>query len=377
MKTYCYVGNWGKEGEGFSIVICAYDPETGALTELKRIAPEISVGCLYQKDGILYCTHERETLDGLRAGGGGLVLAYTIDPQTGGLKEISQMPSCGAMAAYVVAQGDYVVAVNHATRDGHVTVMKRDRSGKYHIRIVYDESMTALFSRRPDGSVGELLDIFRTSGCGPVAGIQNSPHIHSVQVSPSGNLYCICDKGSDRVYLLRIEGNTLQNCGSFRTGAGYAPRYSVFHPQRPYLYVNNELQPYLYALRYTEEGRLSEIASVRVLPEDIENPAGFGQSDLRISADGRFLYDLFRGVNAVAVFWIDEESGRPERIQYKALGGETPRGCALSPDGKHLLIAAIGSGEAKSFPVREDGTLGDQDSALSCGTPGCLSFYTV
>lgn len=378
MDTYCYVGNREKAGKTtnpLGITICRYDEAAGHLTVIENVALELNVGSLFIDRNVLYCTNERPELPYTRIGGGGQIFAFAIDSATGLLTELNHQPSFAPMPNYAVSSGDYVVLANHATRDSHVTISERDDSGKFRVKVLFDDSSLVLYPRRADGSIGEPLDIWKADGQGPIDGIQYGPHLHSVVVSPSGKLFSVCDKGSDHVYLFRVENDRLVIAGVFAADSGYAPRYSIFHPTKPFLFANNEFQPYLYSFRYGEEGKLEKVGCVRVLPEGVENPKSHGQSDLRVSPDGKYLYDMFRQINMIFVYSIDQETGELTCIQSFQSEGKNLRGCAISPEGRFLLVAADESRNVLSYPINPDGTLGPAAENLTLASPANLAFY--
>jgi 6-phosphogluconolactonase (cycloisomerase 2 family) len=376
MDTYCYVGNRKKIGkmEGpLGISICRYDEAVGSLSVIGNVAPEINAGFLFIDRDVLYCVDERPNLPGMRIGGGGQVYAFAINPATALLTELNHQPAFGTMPTYIISSGDHILLVNHATKN-QITVSERDNFGKFRIKVLFDASSLVLYQRLKDGSVGELLDVWASSGDGPIDEIQYSSHLHSVVASPSGKLFSVCDKGADRIYMLRIEKNRLAVAGKFKTNPGYAPRYSAFHPTRSFLFVNNEFQPYIDTFRYDEDGKLENAGCVMVLPKGVENPAKHGQSDILVSPNGEYIYDLFRHINMIFVFRIDQETGELTRIQSFQSEGKTLRSCILSPDGHFLLVAADESRNVLTYPVNLDGTLGPSIQSLTQAGPAHLVF---
>ena len=142
-----------------------------------------------------------------------------MNPKTGDLTEINHQPSYGSLPAYaaVDAAGRYLIVVTH-TGNTPITKTVRDATGKYRIVVEYDEAATILFRLHSDGSIGDPCDIYKHCGSGP-DNEQTHPRIHSVTRSPSGNLFAVCDKGSDLLYFFRINRKTekLELCG----GKGY------------------------------------------------------------------------------------------------------------------------------------------------------------
>ena len=103
-KHFCVCRQLGQEIQntrsGFGI--CRYNGETGELKLINNVFDGVIVGatCLESKRNILYCSHESTTLPGYFLGGGGLVYAFAIDPETGDLTEINHQPSYGSLVAF-------------------------------------------------------------------------------------------------------------------------------------------------------------------------------------------------------------------------------------------------------------------------------------
>ena len=379
MQRYCYVGNRARMGISeapLGITVCRYDEDTGRLTPLDTVAPELNAGSLFLDRQVLYSTDDRPTPPGRRAGQGGRIFAFTIDAGTGRLRELGCWSSYAPMANYAVSFDDYVVLANHGT-NGHITTAERDGDGAFHLRLIPDESSLVLYPRHADGSLGAPLDIWKAVGSGPIAHIQDGPHLHSVVLSPSGKLLAVCDKGADRVYLFRVENNRLQIVASCASDPGFAPRYSAFHPTKPFLFVNHEFQPYIDTFHYGEDGALTQAGRTAVLPEGIKAPDTHGQTDILVSTDGRTLYTLFRQINMILVFRIDGHSGALARIQALRSEGKNLRSCAIAPDGRFLLVAAADSGEVLSYPIDAHGTLGPSAARLEQVGPANLIFYSI
>jgi len=224
------------------------------------------------------------------------------------------------------------------------------------------------------------VDIFRLEGDGPEI-FQLGSHAHCVNRSPSGSLYAVCDKGGDQLYLFKVSGanGKLALCeGSpFHSVSGSAPRYCAFHPTLPYLFMNHEYKPIISALGYDEEGRLTHIATIDALPEDVPQGAGPGQSDICIDESGRYLYTLLRQSKAVSLFEIDQDTGALTHSQTFTGICDGARCCAISPDGRYLLITGQSGDEVASYPIAPDGKLAAASSSLALPAPGTVTYYSV
>ena len=91
---------------------------------------------------------------------------------------------------------------------------------------------------------------------------------------------------------------------------------------------------------------MRERATVGTLPAAAsENLA----ADLHLSPAGDRIYLSNRGHNSLAIF-----TAAPNRLALADCGGHWPRNFALTPDGRHVLVANQHSGEVAVLPVRGD-----------------------
>lgn len=383
MSSYVYIGNWclpsqiSDEPKG--IGLCRYMAESGALEYIKTVCPEVFVGAAFfdKKRSVLYVTDERANLPGMRQGGGGQILAFAADPDSGELCELSRCPSYGANPSYLVTDGgDYLLVANHGTRS-NVTVTETDENGEIHIKTLFDESSIVLFPLEENGAVGKPCDIFRLSGEGPGV-FQLGPHAHCIEKSPLGNLYAVCDKGGDQLFMFTLDylrrKIVLCEGSPVHRSPGSAPRYCVFHPRLPYLYINKEYKTVVSVFKYDSDGQLEHINTVDSLPDDITPPVGASQSGICISNDGKYLYTLMRQVNAISVFEISETDGSLNMIQCMKNACDGPRHCAVSADGKYLVVAGFYGKEVVSYPIGEDGKLLPAAASVAQPMPGTVTF---
>ena len=389
--TFVYVGCWQpspsdwaappNKGKGFGIF--KYNPKAGDLELIKTSAYDfVSVGqtCIDFKRNILYCVDERMVhFEGSERRSGSLVYAFAINPKTGDLTQISRRPSLGSLPSYpaVDATGKYLI-VTHHTGNTPINKTVKDASGKFNSVYEYDGVATILFRLNADGSIGEACDAYMHTGSGPDAQ-QTHPRVHSVMMSPSGNLFAVCDKGGDLLFFFRINRQTekLEVCGGqpYKSFAGSAPRYSLFHPTRPYFYMNHEIKPVISAFRYNEEGKLEFIHAVDILPEGTKFDRTTMSSDIRVHPSGKYLYDLIRGLNLISVFAVNEKTGEIQRIQTVPLDGKGPRGCAISRDGRFILIALLDDQKVVVWAIGEDGKVSPTGKSVTQPNPGNVTFF--
>lgn len=388
--TFIYVGNrrprpssWDMPAPPrLGIGIFRYRDSDAAIEHVKDVCPEISVGAVWidMRRQVLYCVHESLTLPGFHQGGGGQVVAYAINPANGDLTELNRQPSHGTLPSYVVVDigGKYLLATHHT---GHTPITRSvtDASGAHRIALEYDDATSVVYRLLDDGCIGEVCDVFQHRGEGGPLPLQTHSQLHSIEMSPSGALFVVCDKGSDEIALFRLDrsaGRLLPCAGSpHKAPPGSSPRYSAFHPSLPYLYVNHETLPLVTAYRYDARGHIEQLHSLELAAGAPADGPKLMQSDLRMHPNGRYLYTLLRGSNEIKVLEVDQDSGRIGVLQSALLDGDGPRGCTVSPDGRFLLIAALVSKEVMVWRIGDDGHVAPVGRVGGQPFPGNITFY--
>lgn len=396
---YACIGSWSARPDpaAAGIRLARYLGETGGLEVVSQGFERLNVGnaCVDAERGILYCTDESATNLDLfdddryrgheshRIGGGGRIFALRLDRATESLQEIDHKPSFGSLPSHVAVDGTgSLLLVTHHTSRTPVTRTTRARGGGggYRIVLEYDAANTVLFPLNDDGSIAEPSDIHRHTGRGGPLGRQTHAQLHSVMAAPSGDLFAVCDKGNDRIVMFRVDraANTLVVGNGTGTHArpGSSPRYATFHPTRPYLYVNFETMGIVEAYRYGASGELALACTASALPTGVRDSLDVKQSDIRIHPSGRHLYSLVRGCDAVSVFSVSEEGDDVRLVQWVELDAKGPRGCAISPDGLFLFVAAVDSDEVISYAIGADGKLSPTGFRLPSTSPGSITFLS-
>lgn len=381
-KVFAYVSSWSHGAGTSGLALYDFDVETGAMSFVRQIddKTEFAVSTIDPKRNILYIVDESGSLPELRISGGGRLFAFKLDPESGNAEQISCVPTFCANPSYVSMDktGNYLVVSNHAGR-GTVTKVNRDAFGKFHMSVEFDDSTVNLYSVNEDGSVGELVDVAKHYGSGPDPKFQMNPHPHCAIMSPSGKLVAVCDKGNDKVYLYTIDQKnhalTLES-GAYTCPPGSRPRFCAFHPTLPFFYHNNEGRSDMDAYRYDESGRLEHIGAFGLkTAENAQESGVWEQQDMRIDRNGTYLYTLVANPATVVVFKVDQTDGSLQPIQNLKLDGARARGCALSPDGRFLLVACLASGKIFSLAVGEDGCLTDTGLCTEHPSAAFITFY--
>ncbi len=400
-KMYAYVGNWNFHPADKGISCFRFFPEDGSLELIETIMPEVAAGqlWLHPEKPILYAVNETGDLDG-KMGGGGYVLSFRIDEETGKLTFLNRIESLCTEPCYVVVDHPcrHVLVSQHAD-PFYVTKVVKHADGTWGNEIIMEDAGLLLVALNEDGSLGAIQDVYITKSNGglgregkklidPVTGHVQLTRVisrqHSVMPSPSGNLYVVCDKGMDRVYTFGIdeENNELKLLDCYQDDQGVFPRYSAFHPTLPVLYTNNERKCEVHVFSYDDRsGKLEILQKVGLLKPEYQGREyatkcrPMGGQDILANPNGKVVYCTVEGGDNLIVTLKIKEDGRLELLQNIDCEGVMPRGICLSPDGRFLLSGNLTSGDITVFAVDEEGLLTYTGKKVPAVSPSAIRIY--
>lgn len=348
-----FVGSYA-ELQHPGIYVYSLNGESGELTLLEEIdgIKNPSFLDLDHEGQRLYSIEETTTETG---GRGGSVVAFSFDRE-GRTTRLNAVPSVGASTCHV----------QFNAADKYVTVAS------------YSGGVIGMLPVREDGTLGATTDVHRHEGeLGPQTDRQDSPHPHSTYTDPQGSYLYAPDLGLDRIRIYKpdVAAMKLVPAGEAIAPAGAGPRHMAIHPERPWVYVINELSSSITLYkRDAETGRLDEIETVPTLPGSFEGVNTC--AEVLLSPDGRFVYGSNRGHDSIAVFAAEENTGRLTLVDIIPSGGLTPRNFGLTPDGRYLVCAHQDSGELAVFARDEaTGQLRDTGQRAVASRGVCVRFW--
>lgn len=206
---------------------------------------------------------------------------------------------------------------------------------------------------------------------------QLSAHVHAAVVAPDGRHVLVADLGGDRVYGYRYDPSAPRplhaSAPAFvQLPAGSGPRHLAFDRSGRHAYLTLEMSGQVALLDYAD-GKLTLRQTYDLFEPGFAG--GNGAGAIHFSPDGRWLYAVNRGDDDhIAVFAVDADSGRLQRIQRRA-SGHTAREFTFSPDGRFVLVAV--QGENRIDVIERDpatGLLGRSVQQLSLHAPSYLEF---
>lgn len=336
------------------ISVWGIDLDTGEVSPTGIGQPIVnpSYMCVNADGNVLYSVSERNNFEG-RADGS--LSSFRIDKRDGNLTLLNTVSSQGAGPAHV----------------------SLDRTGRFLLSANYGAGSVAVHAIGEDGTLGKATARVQHSGSSVDERRQGAPHPHSIVTGPENKHAYVPDLGLDRVKVYGFD----EEDGSLSpipekdvvTPPGSGPRHITFHPDGRFAYVTLELTSQLAAYAY-EDGSLREIGIYDMLPPEFEGSST--SAEVRVSADGRFVYASNRGHDSIAVFRIDTRSGALTLLQQASTLGAIPRNFTLDPSGRMLVLQNQSTENLVTFHVdQQSGMLSPSGHQFSVGQPGMICFF--
>lgn len=296
-----------------------------------------------------------EVSDFNKASKDGAVSAFAIDPKTGGLKLLNQQSSKGAGPCHLVV----------------------DATGKNVLVANYGGGSVAALPIGEDGRLAAASSFVQHAGRS-VTPRQAAPNAHSINISPDNRFAYAADLGLDKVLVYAfnaMDGKLAPaKSPSAATAPGAGPRHFAFHPSGKFAYVINEMTLTVTAFAADKTtGALKEFQTASTLPRAVQG--GDSTAEVQVHPSGKFLYGSNRGHDSIAVFTIDQETGRLTPVQHQSTLGKTPRNFGLEPTGQFLVAANQSTGDLHSFRIdAATGKLTPTGHSIKVPQPVCVKF---
>jgi 6-phosphogluconolactonase len=357
MKHFVYIGTYTSLGRGLGhrqegIYRFRFDSTDGSLTPIGATLDiyNPSFLAIHPNRRFLYAANEL---------GEGAVSAFAIQPETGELAFLNHQPTNGSAPCYVSC----------------------DPTGSWLMIANYSSGSIAVYPLAEDGRLGQMSDFIQHRGqLGPNLSRQEHPHAHSIRSDPSGRYILAADLGLDLVFVYRLDtqGKLVPNdppSGALPPGAG--PRHFEFSLDGRFLYVANELDSTVTACTWDHQrGAIAPFQTLSTLPPDFKEATTV--ADIHRTPDGAHLCVSNRGHDSLALFRLDQASGRLEAQGYVPTGGRTPRNFAIDPSGQFLYAANQDSDNIVAFQIDlATRALTPTGHEVSVPKPVCVLFVDV
>jgi len=350
-----YIGSYTDGGPPEGIHIARLDRRSGKLRLIASVNGGANPSFLAVHPGrpVLYAVNE---IDEYKGRASGAVRAFAIAADTGAITLLGEQPSEGAAPCFVSV----------------------DRGGRMVLVANYTGGSLALLPIGANGALGPAAQVVQHHGTGADQERQSGPHAHCILADPTNRFALSADLGVDRVYVYRIDGQSLRHADGgdaiMRPGSG--PRHIAFHPTLPLVFIANELDSTVATLGFDRER-----GTLGPSPRDIHStvPEGWTgrnyPADIHFASSGRTLYVSNRGHNSLAVFSVAESTGALTLDQVIATGGDWPRNFTLDPSGRWLLVANQRSDSVVVFERDPaTGRLTPTKERIAVKSPVCVRF---
>lgn len=354
-ELWVYVGTYTRGGESQGIYLSKLDLDTGRLSApvLAGRADNPSFLAIAPDGKHLVAVEEVEQFNGEKSGA---LRSFAIDPEDGRLRFVAQAPTDGGAPCHVIT----------------------DSAGRHVLYANYSGGNAGVHRLSVNGALPERTGFAQHEGSSVNDRRQKGPHAHSINLDPAGRFAFVADLGLDKIMIYRfdaVRGSLTPNDpASAAVKPGSGPRHFAFRPDGKFAYVINEMASTITAFACdADRGALSEIQTVSTLPAGFEG--GNSTAHVEVHPSGRFLYGSNRGHDSIAVYRINDESGRLDLVEIEPSGGEVPRNFGVDPTGRYLLAAGQNSGNVAVFEIDPaTGTLSPNGSTIEVPRPVCVQF---
>jgi 6-phosphogluconolactonase len=373
-----YTGAPGPRGSsGMGIYLCALNLFTGELTVVRLVAPALLAMGMTPSTAspstIALDPTRTHLYAGNEYGPPGAVSAYAINRLTGDLRLLNVQPAVGAPA--------------------HVSV---DQRGRYLFSAEYSGSYFEVFPILADGSLGPAVfqqqDLDHVDTSFKTKPATNAPpgsfafsahegpngHPHQMETDPSNQWVVGTGAGQDRIYVWKLTlGGTPPLTPAMtpfvNTPPGDGPRHFAFHPNGIWMYsIQEEASTIMFWLFNRATGALS---AAQLIPSV---PPGFTgtnfTSEIRVSADGDFVYGANRLNDTISVFKVGHD-GRLTQVSRASTRGDYPRIFTIDPFGRFMAVGNQFADNVTTFSVNPlNGSLQFTGNYTPVGSPSGMVY---
>jgi 6-phosphogluconolactonase len=350
-KYFLFIGTYTGSGSK-GIYVYSFNAATGTAEWLSNTEGVVNPSYLAIAPGgtYIYACTETRTAD---AGG---LSAFKFNREKGSLTFLNKQSSGGDNPAYISIHN----------------------SGKWVIAGNYSGGNLSAFSVNANGSLRPYSQLIQHTGNSINKQRQESPHVHATVFSPSGDYLFAPDLGIDKVMIYKFNAKTQKPLQPatvpFKsTEPGSGPRHFIFHPNKKWAYLIQEMAGEVVAYD-VKNGKLNSMQQIATHPDTLHE--SFGSADIHVSPDGKFLYTSNRGnENNLAIFAINQINGMLSLKGYQSTMGVQPRNFVIDPSGKYLLAANQKTGNIVIFKRdKKTGLLQYTGEQIKVPQPVCLKM---
>jgi len=235
--------------------------------------------------------------------------------------------NAGKLASFSVASNDGGLRhLSTVTAEPDPAYHWPDREGRYLLSAYYRTGKVALHQLNDRGAILSTETQWYATAL----------KAHGIAVDKANRKFYVTHTGPNAIYQFDLDPSgkkfTPASTPVIRTPEKTGPRHVSLHPNKPFVYVDNEQGNSITFFRVVK-GNLKAVQTLSTVPADWGQ--GGACARLEMTADGQYVYVANRGHNSIATFRIDQHTGRMTSLGQVSTEAN-PRSFAIHQNGRFV-----------------------------------------
>lgn len=259
----------------------------------------------------------------------------------------ASLRTTNSLASFRIADSGKLEPVSTVSlhANANATYVATDAAGKFLFSASYHGGRVAVNGIDASGKLSESL----------LQTITTVRTAHAAVISPDQRWVFVPHVEPNAIYQFRLEASSgkLTEQGKAPGGAeGAGPRHLAFHPSQKFAFSSNETGSSVTLYAYDAEAGLKPLQTLSTLPDGFDAKKNTC-ADVKVHRNGKLVWVSNRGHDSLAGFKFDEAG-----VKLTSLGQtpteKTPRSFDLSPSGDFAFGAGEGSGRLAVYRIDQE-----------------------
>lgn len=264
-------------------------------------------------------------------------------PSPNGEFLFASIRSKGRLASFQIDRGTgKLTAINEAAAGENPAYLAVDATGQYLLTAYYTAGKVSVHKINADGSLSPE----------PTQEIVTAANAHAIQLDATNQFAFVPHTGPNVIFQFDWDAKTgkltPQALPKLQRPAQTGPRHLSWHPTKPIAYIDNEQGSSVTAYLLNDDGILEPGQTVSTLPADFQG--GNSTAEIKVHPSGKFLYVSNRGHDSLAIISLDE-AGTAMTFVATEPTEKTPRSFDIDQSGRFLLSAGESSGRLAVYQI--------------------------